>query len=80
MGATAVPETFASPAGWTIYAISDLHTDFEENMRWVEKLSSVYHPWSVLILAGDVSDDIQLLRYTATAMLRYCAKNLDVNR
>ena len=39
-----------------IFAISDLHTDYEANMEFVESLPP--HPEDVLIVAGDVSDDI----------------------
>jgi hypothetical protein len=60
----------------SVYAISDLHTDHKENLAWVKQLRlpaddsktarSSSHPSSqqhnVLIVAGDVSDDLALLR------------------
>lgn len=39
-----------------IYGISDLHTDYEANMKFVENLPE--RSEDVLIVAGDVSDDI----------------------
>ena len=51
-----------------IFAISDLHTDYEANMEFVESLPP--HPEDVLIVAGDVSDDIP--RYaTGNAILNF---------
>lgn len=42
-----------------IYGISDLHTDYEANMKFVENLPE--RSEDVLIVAGDVSDDITRL-------------------
>ena len=39
-----------------IFAISDLHVDYKENMVWVRQLSDVDFLDDVLVLAGDVSD------------------------
>lgn len=50
-----------------IFAISDLHTDYEANMDFVENLPG--RPQDVLIVAGDVSDNIS--RY-CTAELQSC--------
>ncbi len=52
-----------------IYAISDLHVDFRENMEWVEGLSSVDYSDDGLIVAGDLSDDIEDLK-RALSILR----------
>lgn len=39
-----------------VFAISDLHVDYEPNARWVQELSLVEYQNDVLIVAGDVSD------------------------
>ena len=44
-----------------VYAISDIHTDYESNFRWLQALSSEDYTEDVLILAGDVCDDYGLL-------------------
>jgi predicted phosphodiesterase len=44
-----------------VFAISDLHLDYEENERWLRGLSSDDYRDDVLILAGDVSDEEPLL-------------------
>lgn len=36
--------------------LSDLHTDYSENMTWVECLSTVKHKRDVLLVAGDVAE------------------------
>jgi predicted phosphodiesterase len=43
-----------------IFAISDIHVDFEENFRWFQGLSQVDYREDLLILAGDVSDSLVL--------------------
>jgi predicted phosphodiesterase len=52
-----------------ILAISDLHTDFRENMLLVEQLSDVTHQRDILIAAGDISDRLDTLKSTL-ALLR----------
>ena len=52
-----------------IFAISDLHTDFRENMWLVEQLSDVTYQRDVLIAAGDISDKLDTLKATL-ALLR----------
>jgi hypothetical protein len=50
-----------------VYAISDLHTDHPANLRWLEGLAPP--PWrgpaahtNVLLVAGDISHDLGLIR------------------
>ena len=38
-----------------VFALSDIHVDFDVNAQWVEGLSSVDYRDDVLILAGDVT-------------------------
>ncbi len=47
-----------------IWAISDLHTDFEENLQWVRGLSLQDYLSDTLIVAGDISDDMAVLEKT----------------
>jgi Icc-related predicted phosphoesterase len=48
-----------------VYVISDVHSDHKENMEWVEAhCAATSRPSSVLIIAGDVSDDLNTLRRT----------------
>lgn len=44
-----------------VYAISDLHVDYPENLQWVESLAARQYQQDILILAGDVTDDTDLL-------------------
>lgn len=46
-----------------VFAISDVHVDYEVNARWVAALSSVDYRHDILILAGDVSDSLARLRW-----------------
>lgn len=39
-----------------VYVLSDLHTDYEENMAWVNRLSTEYYANTVLLVAGDVAE------------------------
>ncbi|HEX3046963.1 MAG TPA: metallophosphoesterase [Bacillota bacterium] len=43
-----------------IFAISDIHIDFEDNRRWFENLSRYDYQEDLLILAGDVTDIIPM--------------------
>ena len=44
-----------------IFAVSDIHIDYDGNARWLSNLSASEYTDDVLILAGDVSDDPRLL-------------------
>lgn len=43
------------------FALSDIHVDYPENRQWVNKIDSKEYGEDVLILAGDVTDDLSLL-------------------
>lgn len=47
-----------------VWALSDVHTDYKENLAWCEELSTTEYQNDVLILAGDVTDDLPTLRRT----------------
>ena len=44
-----------------VFAISDLHLDYDDNKHWLEQLSNTDYQSDMLILAGDISDNITLL-------------------
>lgn len=43
-----------------IFAVSDIHVDFEDNLRWFQNLSRLDYSEDLLILAGDVTDSLPL--------------------
>ena len=45
-----------------IFAISDIHVDIPENLRLVESWSASEYRNDVLIVAGDVTDNLSLLK------------------
>lgn len=45
-----------------ILATSDIHIDYQDNRKWIEDLSDQEFVNDVLILAGDISDDLALIR------------------
>lgn len=47
-----------------VYAISDLHTDYEANMEWVRSLSSSIYQPHTLIVAGDVANSLETFTTT----------------
>ena len=55
-------------SGIGVYALSDIHLDNEGNKSWFQKLLNDNYADDTLILAGDVSDDLDLLRETLTAL------------
>ena len=44
-----------------VFAVSDIHVDYAENLAWVLSLDHREYGSDILILAGDVSDKMQLL-------------------
>lgn len=53
-----------------VFAISDLHVDYEPNARWVQELSLVDYQNDVLIVAGDVSDHVDRLQACLETLAR----------
>lgn len=39
-----------------------MHTNYDENFKWVESLCSKKYQRDILVVAGDVSDDLAILR------------------
>ncbi len=52
-----------------IFAISDVHVDYPENMRRVMEISTSDYQEDCLVLAGDVSDSLEQLEYLFNALL-----------
>lgn len=44
-----------------VFALSDIHVDYAENLNWVEQLSAGEYQEDILVLAGDVSHSMELL-------------------
>ncbi|PCJ39424.1 MAG: metallophosphoesterase [Moraxellaceae bacterium] len=44
-----------------VFAVSDVHVDYEENETWIYLISKTEYKDDVLILAGDISDNLKLL-------------------
>jgi hypothetical protein len=47
-----------------LFATSDLHTDYKENFRWLQELSDTDYREDALIVAGDISDRLEIIRET----------------
>lgn len=61
-----------------VFALSDIHIDYEENAKWVADLSRSEYQDDVLILAGDVTDIRRLLDWCLSALARRFKKVLFV--
>lgn len=53
-----------------VFAISDLHVDYEPNAAWVQQLSLTEYQDDVLIVAGDVSDHADRLQACVETLAR----------
>jgi len=51
-----------------VFAISDIHVDYEANARWVASLSTSDHRADVLIVAGDLTDTLPLLGWCLSTL------------
>ncbi len=51
-----------------VFAISDLHTDFKENMLVVERLPNNTFNEDTLVVAGDVADRLDVIEHTLTLL------------
>lgn len=61
-----------------VFALSDIHLDYDVNARWLAGLSRSDYRDDVLILAGDVSDDMNLLAFCFEQVTRQFSKVLYV--
>ena len=49
-----------------VYALSDLHVDYKRNMSLLQQMSDIEYVDDVLLLAGDISDDLDQLKTCLT--------------
>lgn len=61
-----------------IFALSDLHADYDVNARWIASLSTADYTNDVLILAGDVTDRRHLLEWCLGMLVKRFRKVLFV--
>src|SRR5262245_42912343 len=47
-----------------IFATSDLHTDFAENWKVLQQTSSVNFTSDIVLIAGDIADDLKVISKT----------------
>ncbi len=71
---TAQPETVQLPGSVRVFALSDVHTDFSGNRAWLQAIPSDQYNDSVLILAGDVSHNLDRIDATLECLLRKFAE------
>lgn len=56
-----------------VFAISDIHVDYDANAKWVHRLSTSEYRDDILILAGDVTHRLPLLASCLEALTaRFC--------
>ena len=62
-----------APSITRVLLLSDLHTDYEENRHWVERIASDggEGAGTMIIIAGDVSHDLEYLRWTLRKLRRH---------
>jgi predicted phosphodiesterase len=61
-----------------VFALSDIHVDHVANARWVAGISTVDYRDDVLILAGDVTDSLDLMAWCLETLARRFAQVLFV--
>ncbi|HZR59127.1 MAG TPA: metallophosphoesterase [Terriglobales bacterium] len=61
-----------------VFALSDIHIDYDVNGKWIANLSIVEYQDDVLILAGDVTDTRRLLDWCLSTLARRFKKVLFV--
>lgn len=61
-----------------VFGISDLHADYAENRQWIENLPRDRYAADVLLVAGDISDDLALLQEVLATLRERFARVLFV--
>jgi len=51
-----------------VYAVSDLHTDFKDNLELLRRLSPTAHKRDVLLVAGDIADRFETIAETLSLL------------
>jgi predicted phosphodiesterase len=59
-----------------VFALSDIHIDYDVNVKWIANLSVTEYRDDVLILAGDVTDSRRLLEWCLGALAKRFKKVL----
>ncbi|ERN10220.1 uncharacterized protein LOC18438392 [Amborella trichopoda] len=54
--------------GLRVFVLSDLHTDYSENMVWIKGLSVMNYKNDVLLVAGDVAETYEMFVYTMSLL------------
>jgi predicted phosphodiesterase len=59
-----------------VFALSDIHIDYDVNAKWIASLSTAEYKDDVLILAGDVTDARRLLDWCLSSLAKRFKKVL----
>jgi len=59
-----------------VFALSDIHVDYEANAKWIANLSAADYQEDVLILAGDATNRLGLLSWCLSTLARRFKKLL----
>lgn len=51
-----------------VFALSDIHVDYDQNRNWLEALSETDYQQDLLLLAGDITEDLTLLSEVLTSL------------
>ncbi|CAJ1368180.1 unnamed protein product [Effrenium voratum] len=69
-GDASAPAPSAAADAVRLWSISDVHTDIEDNLAWVDAISDTAYTNDALIVAGDVSDRMDVLERTLSTLQR----------
>ncbi|CAJ1441899.1 unnamed protein product [Effrenium voratum] len=69
-GDASAPAPSAAAGAVRLWSISDVHTDIEDNLAWVDAISDTAYTNDALIVAGDVSDRMDVLERTLSTLQR----------
>eukprot|EP00854_Cymbomonas_tetramitiformis_P022946 gene22946-27750_t len=58
----------AGSAAPRLFAVSDIHTDKDENMTWLEGISTGKYQADTVIVAGDISHNLEVIEKTLLAL------------
>jgi Icc-related predicted phosphoesterase len=53
-----------------IFAVSDLHTDFAENRRRLQQVSSTAYLQDAVVVAGDIADNLKIKKMAGRDKIR----------
>lgn len=61
-----------------IFALSDVHVDYDVNAKWIENISTADYSDDILVLAGDVTHSLPLFEWCLNTLARRFRKLLFV--